>query len=1827
LYKYWANIINPPTDSASDADQEKFFQEHDQQIFYVLSETFSYQAEKLRVKDKADRSISISCKEATEFLKTLTVLGKAIAYLEDKIKQGWQRKSLFSIIQSLLIQTNHAKLRHEGMQLLLLWINAMDWEFPEVTHLYASCINLSVFESFALPSPFEYAKSDCLGEDRAWVESKISRREVKIKSASTSISSSTPNATFPIISTPSPHTTADYLDLLHDILLNFVSPDYNREPDLAPLSAAVSLGSDSDMPFGSLGKAPLPSNMGSATNSLAIHWNIFKESYLKQLFPSLSKKFYSGIDENEGYLTCPPQILQALLEFVMQNLVDLNPAIKASSPMRSPSYPMLSMSISSQPKSKLRQLLLDDVENREYIHEIIRQSFLAPFAMGHLGKLGLYILRCWTFNNDNTPSFLQNFASSEGELTEIQAFGDVPVIPHKEGPEECSNIFIRRYIRYVQLMFIDKKDFVENVDSQVSLMREGIQYLRLLALESTTLNLTAETWRVLMTTLTDIASHTFGRPNKFAGIASPPLAEEICDSLFETIFYTWIYSRITTEECWIRLRECVVNSLRWNQVVGQWTKIVHKLTKLMSINVYGIDMEVTKLEDPDNKTVLRLRAASIQSSRARTSALSAVNSVIKSNPATTERGFTYSIADPSPLGASVMSADSTSQTPDEIFGIMSTTASISSTPTPLSILGYAKSGVTLTGLEESGSGSSSYIKSPLSDIETPIGTPVIVKQREGMMISKDSRSSMPSIHSMPSLEAITEKTEKAPIKIPSLNTTWLSRLNEFPNIGSAITWTHDHILFAWKNMICVIGDITAISTPTHFAEAVNCVAWVQDSLLKIRSSQPFDGVHMPYLFDFVAWFVKSAELNTEFNDGKASAIGCLCRLMCRRHDQRYPETLLPHFYKILFKELTGDDMRSVYAIINNCSKLFASGLPGSTMIIPTFLKCFKKLFSGCVKDYKIPETVRQNAITILFSLISVSNHFYNIDMPTENMYMSSADLPQLPAKPKKGTGSSSSLLSTTSSHVLEKSNTDLPVPLAGAGRKLSTFSSNFHIFSSLTSGGGGEHDASVDIKEISFLDLKLQIKDAFLLFLDWERDPVRHEKSPETHSMLLWGCASSKEVVDDCINALLDHLTLSNLKVVDAAVDGLALLAKNKVILEYMETSILQGVQIMFQSGATTKEIRAKIISRLLYNLLDWVVALPSDLFASPKMSLLVFEVLENALNISSESDGKDVSQSPTQPTERLQSNPGSVRLKAMRMTMESSGNILTKPRHGSNAKENGEGDDDCYDSVIKETAENVLLHIIHHLDHFPNAHGPALMNSQIMDPGFVDEAREEEKCLYFTFNDTTLVTVVEVPGASPLETRSRIIVRDVTGKYVWDSYLFYESLQEMKQRANRWEGVPVFRGRESNPSIVVQHEVTETKVNLQYDIKVKVEDEPVTATAKKVRFKDDEMPLYSPDRDGDLDMLGELLKYMGKKHPECFMNSHINLDIPPEVLARVDEEVKDMSRLIDKQVEYEKRYHEAFAASKTCSKPLDDNHIVSSRFPSAQNVAALSGETPQNPAIDHSMKTYQYAKPAVNDVKSSPFGRCRLFLSHFGHLNFDSLKEDYFHLLAKTPSLYRDIKGLDKKFGREVMKIAVVYVGPGQEDETVLLRNDGGSVEYQEFVGSLGWEIDISTHPGYLGGLERSRATGTKATYFCGEGVEIVFHDVTKMPTDASDPKQVKKKRHIGNDHVHIIWNEHFREYRRNTIGGDFGNAQIVVTPMSNGLYTIDVMRDAKVTSFGPLQNKMVLMVTSRHRVAKWTFEKFVETILAPSDDGGPTSAPPPSVKSVERRTSGLVG
>ena len=152
------------------------------------------------------------------------------------------------------------------------------------------------------------------------------------------------------------------------------------------------------------------------------------------------------------------------------------------------------------------------------------------------------------------------------------------------------------------------------------------------------------------------------------------------------------------------------------------------------------------------------------------------------------------------------------------------------------------------------------------------------------------------------------------------------------------------------------------------------------------------------------------------------------------------------------------------------------------------------------------------------------------------------------------------------------------------------------------------------------------------------------------------------------------------------------------------------------------------------------------------------------------------------------------------------------------------------------------------------------------------------------------------------------------------------------------------------------------------------------------------------------------------------------------------------------------------------------------------------------------------------------------------------------------------------------------MYVHPGQTDQFDILMNSRCSTDFLEFANALGWPLNIEQHCGFVGGLDQTyRTTGDVIRYYADATREVIFHDITLIPTVKDDPQQIQKKRHVGNDYVHIVWTES-GEYPPATITSQFNAAHIIIHPLGNGLFSIRVSRKENVRQFGPLQDGMVL-------------------------------------------------
>ncbi|XP_042798926.1 ral GTPase-activating protein subunit alpha-1 isoform X4 [Panthera leo] len=922
-------------------------------------------------------------------------------------------------------------------------------------------------------------------------------------------------------------------------------------------------------------------------------------------------------------------------------------------------------------------------------------------------------------------------------------------------------------------------------------------------------------------------------------------------------------------------------------------------------------------------------------------------------------------------------------------------------------------------------------------------------------------------------------------------------ISEFPSeccsvmAGGTLTgWHADVATVMWRRMLGILGDVNAIMDPEIHAQVFDYLCELWQNLAKIRDNlgistdnltSPSPPVLIPPLRILTPWLFKATMLTDKYKQGKLHAYKLICNTMKRRQDVSPNRDFLTHFYNIMHCGLLHIDQDIVNTIIKHCSpQFFSLGLPGATMLIMDFI-----VAAGRVASSAFLNAPRVEAQVLLGSLVCFPNLY--------------CELPAL-------------------------------------------------------------HPNIPDIAMSQFTDVKeLIIKTVLSSARDEPSGPAR---CVALCSLGIWICEelvheSHHPQIKEALNVICVSLKFTNKTVAHVACNMLHMLVHYVPRLQiYQPDSPLKIIQILIatithllpSTEASSYEMDKRLVVSLLLCLLDWIMALPLKTLLQPvhatgaendkiEKSVLncIYKVLHGCVYGAqcfsnpryfpmSLSDLASVDYDPFMHLESLKEpeplhSPDSERSSKLQPVTE----VKTQMQQG----------------LISIAARTVITHLVNHLGHYPMSGGPAMLTSQVCEnhdnhysesTELSPELFESPNIQFFVLNNTTLVSCIQIrseesvpggglsAGLASANSNVRIIVRDLSGKYSWDSAILY--------------GPPPVSGL-SEPTSLILSSSRQEKVEEPPTSNECLEDITVN-DGVSLQFKRgfrETVPTWDTIRDEE-DVLDELLQYLGITSPECLQRTGISLNIPaPQPVCISEKQENDVINAILKQHTEEKEFVE---------KHFND-----------LNMKAVEQDepTPQKP--------------------QSAFYYCRLLLSILGMNSWD--KRRSFHLLKKNEKLLRELRNLDSRQCRETHKIAVFYVAEGQEDKHSILTNTGGSQAYEDFVAGLGWEVNLTNHCGFMGGLQKNKSTGLTTPYFATSTVEVIFHVSTRMPSDTDD-SLTKKLRHLGNDEVHIVWSEHTRDYRRGIIPTEFGDVLIVIYPMKNHMFSIQIMKKPEVPFFGPL-------------------------------------------------------
>ncbi|AWP16810.1 putative ral GTPase-activating protein subunit alpha-1 [Scophthalmus maximus] len=473
---------------------------------------------------------------------------------------------------------------------------------------------------------------------------------------------------------------------------------------------------------------------------------------------------------------------------------------------------------------------------------------------------------------------------------------------------------------------------------------------------------------------------------------------------------------------------------------------------------------------------------------------------------------------------------------------------------------------------------------------------------------------------------------------------------------------------------------------------------------------------------------------------------------------------------------------------------------------------------------------------------------------------------------------------------------------------------------------------------------------------------------------------------------------------------------------------------------------------------------------------------------------------------------------------------------------------------LVSIAARTVITHLVNHLGHYPMSGGPATLSSQVcenQDNPFCESADlgpelfHSPNLQFLVLNGSTLLSVLQIrsesgvpgggmtAGLSSAPACVRVIIRDVAGKHSWDSAVLYGPPPGSPTSPVHTLSTHTQSPHSANLHLRASPGGPPKKMELKREDSQEEgqEEREILAPPLAKRVCREAVPAWDSLSEGD-DALDEMLQYLGYSSPECLQRAGMPLNIP--------------------------------APPPACVSEKQENDVINAIL----KQCAAEREFVLHRGEDLNMRAVQQTEPETQTPQSA-FYYCRLLINILGLNSWE--KRSNFHLLRKNEKLLRELKNLDSRQCRETHKIAVFYVAEGQEDKHSILTNTTGSQAYEDFVSGLGWEVDLTTHCGFMGGLQRNRSTGQTTPYYATSTTEVVYHVSTRMPHD-QDHNLTKKLRHLGNDEVHIVWSEHSRDYRRGIIPTEFGDVLIIIYPMKNHMYSIHILKKPEVPFFGPL-------------------------------------------------------
>ncbi|XP_050708752.1 ral GTPase-activating protein subunit alpha-2-like isoform X3 [Eriocheir sinensis] len=1717
-------------------------------VFHIFYEAFiTFEG---NLKQKGTFAVQKGHKEDLEC--SLFVLDRLLCLLPERFEKRWQCNALTHIFKKILHPGNIVRLRRDAMRLFIIWYMIVgDNKTPEMDRMFASIV-----PGFPTPPPASISPDLGCGGITCLEPSPV------IPPSSTE-------------KTPPDDLSSYFLRSLLDYMVTQVRRVEWQERTQQP-------------------------------RAFSYLFNMFRMWYMPHIFPnfnSANSLYKPNLELPElrsspgvsPYGTCQVAVVEWVRKFVVtasQRSGQSAPLVGEEDGRRSGHSDAPEGSTSDQDSITsafyvtdemgsgedavmVREILFSSRDNINFIHELFRQALCLSFRYAAVMKTVIFTYKDWIqMNAPEMPPFMLEPLEG-GAVARDEGVVQQEVVPPQRRIRNESylgainkDIHIRAGLQNVLQVFVTSvanvfllevsPDYPRLLDEQVDVCKHVLNIYRYMVMNT---RMEQKTWEQLLVVLLHVTSQTLcGRPTTHK---EDSLGSRFASALFQTLIVSWIKANLNvciSGELWDQLLLTLSSLTHWDELIKEWAKTLDTLTRVLARHVYGLELNSLPLERVNERRLIKRGATKLSGlDSVRSSFARSWTSVRMERQANTPEAHT-------PGGPPTLTNLQEESHPDNA----SSQGSNDRSPFARKRRGSAGGG----SLKASGGGNGSSPKlSPhhpseerphtshqhhhhshhhpshhhhslgkrLSRSLSESNLPVRRQSRRGHMRDDcdnhrflhgprsksletlshgygddDSRTPSPS----PSSGVESSSMKDSPMQIElggdttSIDTLEGGLSSEQRSVMSGGTvrgWLPDVAVVLWRRVLGLLGDPNDVASPQIHAQIFKYLSELTETLVKLRNNQ-------------------SISLDNQSSPEPPELIPPLTLVApwCFR------ALTLPPAYRR--GKTTAYRLLCVMMVRHH-------DIPLPRDMLTHF---YRVLHQGLVgQDQEVINTLVAECGPSFFSLGLPGSSMLTLDFIfATNTVITSTDAkiqsPKMEALSLLG-----SLLPLSSLYpsmpVLQPSASDLTL--------MNCSDVKDHLVNVLLKSG--KRDGWWRTRSLALSTLAIYLY---------------HELAHQTFHTK----------VNEAINVLLASLKIGRL-VSQVAADLLLLLCDHsEAFLTHYPDIPGRIIQVLCQTlGAigtdqnlTGSSEGKHLVLSCLFCLAEWVMRMPHQVLIQPgqdRKPLLqhVFKVLHVITS------GKKNGHFRSPNIEVLDFDA--------QVKEEASRNNDSGPR--TDSLKRSTFTQPCT-STIQLAAKSITSHIMNHLWHFPLGVGAQRLSSLVVEgddvPGLTSDELSSEVFLsphvqLFALNQSCLLSLVQLPalqvpgGAATVGFKTpssevRLILRDLSGKFSWDASLLYAPPDECVQEQ---PGVKHPPHPPHSP-----HQSTQVQVQQQQ--------QPIIASVT-TNFQTGAIP--SPT---GLGVPFNLPPGLDSGRDDTMSSSlvvtspprHTLRHRPPGVLPTHEDSAEDMDNLDDllsyighTSPEVLEQFGHALneAVGPPPTLPIEAQHDGISSILNQRNVET---DFFTRHSIDLNMVCPSSHCPHPVESRSA-FQQGRLLFDQLGLGSWE--KRQSIYTLKKNDKLLRELKNLDNQKCRETHKMAVIYVAEGQEDKMSILSNSGGSAGFEEFVGGLGWEVELSSHTGFLGGLQRNGSTGETAPYYATSLTEVVFHVSTRMPS-FSEQSMLQKTRHLGNDEVHIVWSEHTRDYRRGIIPTEFCDVLIVIYPLPNRLYRIQISTKPEVPFFGPL-------------------------------------------------------